>query len=121
MSVPSEISRTFSEPLSQNPDQGSIDILPAVASKDPVPIYATLGGEINVNRATVMGLRTQITNRPARTTVVFSFLLETTVADGNVVQRGDLIGYIDPAIGLNYMLFVQDVPTDPVPTLGDLP
>jgi len=76
---------------------------------------------VNVNRATVMGLRTQITNRPARTTVVFSFLLQTTVADGDVVRRGDLIGYIDPTTDLNYMLFVQDVPTDPVPTLGDPP
>ena len=68
-----------------------------------------------------MGLRTQITNRPARTTVVYSFLLDTTVVDGDVVQRGDLIGFISPTIGLNYMLFVNDQSTDPVPTLGDPP
>ncbi len=74
-----------------------------------------------MNRATVMGLRTQITNRPARTTVVYSFLAETTVADGDVVQRGNLVGYIDPNRGLNYMLFVNDVPTDPAPSLGEPP
>jgi murein DD-endopeptidase MepM/ murein hydrolase activator NlpD len=119
--VRAEITRTFSEPLPENPDQGSIDIVPSVTSDEPVPVYATLGGEVNVNRATVMGLRTQITNRPGRTTVVYSFLTETTLADGDVVQRGDLVGYVGPGRGLNYMLFVNDVPTDPVPSLGEQP
>ncbi len=121
LASPAEITRSFSEPLAQNPDQGSIDILPTTNGEAPIPVYATLGGEVNVNRATVMGLRAQITNRPSRTTVVYSFLLETTVADGDVVQRGDVVGYIDPSIGLNYMLFVRDAPTDPVPTLGEPP
>jgi hypothetical protein len=80
-----------------------------------------LGGEINVNRATVMGLRAQITNRPARTTVVYSFLQSTVVADGDVVERGDLVGYVDPGVGLNYMLFVQDIPTDPASALHNGP
>lgn len=119
--VPANITRGFDEPQAVNPDQGSIDIAPSVDSAEPVPVYATLGGEVNVNRATVMGLRTQITNRPSRTTVVFSFLLETTVADCDVVQRGDVIGTIDPRGILNYMLFVKDIPTDPMPTLGDPP
>jgi murein DD-endopeptidase MepM/ murein hydrolase activator NlpD len=121
LAVPALITRPFSEPLAQNPNQGSIDMVPTVVGGKRVPVYATLVGEVNVNRATVMGLRTQITNRPARTTVVYSFLLETTVADGDVVQRGDLIGYIEPRVGLNYMLFVRDVATDPVPTLGEPP
>ena len=121
LAVPAEITRSFGEPLAQNPDQGSIDILPTADGEDPLPVYATVGGEVNVNRATVMGLRTQITNRPARTTVVYSFLLDTTVVDGDVVQRGDLIGFISPTIGLNYMLFVNDQSTDPAPTLGDPP
>jgi murein DD-endopeptidase MepM/ murein hydrolase activator NlpD len=121
VAVPSEITRTFSEPLAQNPDHGSIDITPTTTGDAPIPVFATLTGEVNVNRATVMGLRTQITNRPARTTVVYSFLHETTLRDGDVVQRGDLVGYIDPAVGLNYMLFVKDIPTDPTPTLGDPP
>lgn len=119
--VPAEITRGFLEPLPQNPDHGSIDLMPVGARPEPIPIYATLGGEVNVNRATVMGLRTQITNRPADTTVVYNFLLATTVTDGTVVQPGDLIGYIDPAVGLTYMLFVEDVPTDPTPTLGNPP
>ena len=119
--VPIEITRPFSEPLEQNPDHGSIDLLPVSIGSEPLPIFATLGGEVNVNRATAMGLRAQITNRPARTTVVYSFLQETTVADGDVVERGDLIGYVNPRVGLNYMLFVKDVPTDPVPTLDDAP
>jgi murein DD-endopeptidase MepM/ murein hydrolase activator NlpD len=119
--VPAEITRPFTEPLPENPDQGSIDIIPAVDAGDPLPVYATVGGEVNVNRATVIGLRTQITNRPARTTVVYSFLSATTVSDGDVVAPGDVIGYIDPTVGLNYMLFVNDTPTDPAPTLGDAP
>jgi murein DD-endopeptidase MepM/ murein hydrolase activator NlpD len=121
LTVPAEITRPFSTPLTQNPDQGSIDILPVLASEDPIPVYATLGGEVNVNRATVMGLRVQITNRPARTTVVYSFLQKSIVADGDVVQRGDVVGYVDPAVALNYMLFVEDVSTDPTATLGDAP
>jgi murein DD-endopeptidase MepM/ murein hydrolase activator NlpD len=121
LAVPAEITRPFSVPLAQNPDQGSIDILPTVGSEDPIPVYATLGGEVNVNRATVMGLRVQVTNRPARTTVVYSFLQKSTEADGDVVQRGDVVGYIDPAVGLNYMLFVEDVSTDPTATLGNAP
>jgi murein DD-endopeptidase MepM/ murein hydrolase activator NlpD len=121
LAVPAQIVRGFAERQAENSDQGSIDIAPksasAVADEAPIPVYATLGGEVNVNRATVMGLRVQITNRPARTTVVYSFMLETTVADGDVVQRGDLVGYIDRTVGLNYMLFVNDVQTDPTPTL----
>jgi murein DD-endopeptidase MepM/ murein hydrolase activator NlpD len=119
--VPTRITREFSEPLPVNPDQGSIDLLPLSADGNLVPVYATVTGEVNVNRATVMGLRAQITNRPARTTIVYSFLADSGVVDGDVVQRGDLIGHIDPAIGLNYMLFTNDNPTDPVPTLGDPP
>jgi murein DD-endopeptidase MepM/ murein hydrolase activator NlpD len=121
LAVPAEITRPFSVPLAQNPDQGSIDIVPALGSGDPIPVYATLGGEVNVNRATVMGLRVQITNRPARTTVVYSFLQKSTVADGDVVQRGDVVGYVDPAVGLNYMLFIEDVSTDPTSTLRNPP
>jgi murein DD-endopeptidase MepM/ murein hydrolase activator NlpD len=121
LASPAQVTRGFSEPLAQNPDQGSIDILPISGGTNLLPVYATLNGEVNVNRATVMGLRAQITNRPARTTVVYSFLAETTVADGDVVQRGDVVGYVSPTVALNYMLFVNDIPTDPVPTLGDPP
>jgi murein DD-endopeptidase MepM/ murein hydrolase activator NlpD len=121
LGVRAEIARSFAERQTENPDQGSIDLLPTLASAEPVAVYATLGGEVNVNRATVMGLRVQITNRPTRTTVVYSFMLKATVTDGDVVQRGDVVGYIDPLAGLNYMLFVNDVQTDPAPTLGDPP
>ncbi len=121
LAVPAQIVRGFTERQAENPDQGSLDIVPAGAGGEPLPVYATLGGEVNVNRATVMGLRVQVTNRPARTTVVYSFMLEATVADGDVVQRGDLVGYIDPAVGLNYMLFLNDLQTDPAPTLGAPP
>lgn len=119
LAVPAQITRSFAEHQAENPDQGAIDIAPAVASQAPLPVYATLGGEVNVSRATAMGLRVQITNRPTRTTVVYSFMRETTVADGDVVQRGDLVGYVDPTGSLNYMLFVNDVQTDPAPTLDD--
>jgi murein DD-endopeptidase MepM/ murein hydrolase activator NlpD len=119
--VPARVTRGFDEPLEVNPDQGSIDIRPLQGGDDTIPVVATLTGEINVNRATVMGLRVQITNRPAHTTVVYSFLQATTTADGDVIRRGEVIGYIDPGAILNYMLFVQDIPSDPVPTLGDPP
>ncbi len=121
LAVPAQVVRTFAERQAQNPDQGSIDIRPFDGGEAPLPVYATLGGEVNVNRATVMGLRVQITNRPARTTVVYSFMHRSTVVDGDVVRRGDLVGYIDPAVGLNYMLFVRDVQTDPASTLGPVP
>lgn len=114
---PAQIVRTFAEWQAENPDRGSIDIMPTGESQGVLPVYATLGGEVNVNRATVMGLRVQVTNRPARTTVVYSFLHSAAVVDGDVVRRGDIVGYIDPGIGLNYMLFVNDVQTDPAPTL----
>jgi len=117
LAVAAQITRGFAERQAENPDQGAIDIMPAVASQAPIPVYATLGGEVNVSRATVMGLRVQITNRPARTTVVYSFLLKTSLADGDVVQHGDLVGAIDPSVGLNYMLFVNDVQTDPATSL----
>jgi murein DD-endopeptidase MepM/ murein hydrolase activator NlpD len=119
LAVPAQITRGFAERQAENPDQGSIDIVPLNAGQDPIPVYATLGGEVNVSRATVMGLRVQITNRPARTTVVYSFMRETTLADGDVVQRGELVGYVAPSVSLNYMLFVNDVQTDPAPTLDD--
>jgi hypothetical protein len=32
-----------------------------------------------------------------------------------------VVGYVDPAVALNYMLFVEDVSTDPTATLGDAP
>jgi murein DD-endopeptidase MepM/ murein hydrolase activator NlpD len=117
LDVPAQITQGFAERRAENPDLGSIDIAPAVAGEDPLPVYATLGGEVNVNRATVLGLRVQITNRPVRATVVYSFLQETTVTDGDVVQRGDLVGYVDPDATLNYMLFVDDVQLDPTATL----
>ena len=117
LDVPAQVTQSFAERQVENPDLGSVDIAPTVASEGPLPVYATLGGEVNVNRATVLGLRVQITNRPSRATVVYSFLHETTVTDGDVVQRGDLIGYIDPHATLNYMLFVDDVQLDPTATL----
>jgi murein DD-endopeptidase MepM/ murein hydrolase activator NlpD len=117
LDAPVQITRSFAERQAENPDQGAIDLLPINAGQAPVPVYATLGGEINVNRATVMGLRVQITNRPAQSTVVYSFMLNTSLADGDIVQHGDLLGYMDPAVGLNYMLFINDVQTDPAPTL----
>ena len=117
LDVPAQVTQSFAERQAENPDLGSIDIAPTVVSADPLPVYATLGGEVNVNRATVLGLRVQITNRPARATVVYSFFQETTVTDGDVVQRGDLVGYIDPHATLNYMLFVDDVQLDPTATL----
>jgi murein DD-endopeptidase MepM/ murein hydrolase activator NlpD len=121
LGVPAQITRGFTERLPENPDQGSIHIVPMGEDRVLVPVYATLGGEVNVNRATVMGLRVQITNRPGRTTVVYSHLVKTNLSDGDVVKRGDVIGNVDPMVGLNYMLFVKDRPTDPVPTMGDPP
>jgi hypothetical protein len=120
LDAPAQITRSFAENQAENSDLGAIDLLPINAGSDPVPVYATLGGEINVNRATVMGLRVQITNRPSRSTVVYSFMLDTNLADGDVVQRGDLVGHIAPATSLNYMLFINDVQTDPAPTLAGL-
>jgi murein DD-endopeptidase MepM/ murein hydrolase activator NlpD len=117
LAVPAQITRSFAEREAENADQGSMDIAPTVSGTALLPVYATLGGEVNVNRATVMGLRVQITNRPARTTVVYSFMQTSTVTDGDVVRRGDLVGYLDPAGELNYMLFVKDVQIDPAPTL----
>lgn len=117
LDVPVRVVRTFEERRAENPDMGSIDIAPLVSGDSLLPVYATLGGEVNVNRATLMGLRVQITNRPARTTIVYSFMHSANVADGDVVQRGDVVGYMDPLVELNYMLFVNDVQSDPAPTL----
>ena len=117
LATPVRITRTFAETQAENPLLGSIDMVPENGSAAPIPIYATLGGEVNVNRATVLGLRVQITNRHTRTTVVYSGLSEATVADGDVVQRGDVVGYLAAETTLNYMLFIDDIQVDPAPTL----
>jgi len=114
-----QIARSFAENQAKNPLLGSIDIVPQTGADATIPIHATLGGEINVNRATVLGLRVQITNRHTRTTVVYSGLSEATVVDGEVVQRGDVVGHLRPGNSLNYMLFINDNQVDPAPTLNE--
>lgn len=117
VATPARITRSFAENQAADPQLGSIDIDAENAGDSLIPIYATLGGEVNVNRATVLGLRVQVTNRHTRTTVVYSGLAEAAVADGDVVQPGDVVGYLAAATTLNYMLFVNDIQVDPAPTL----
>lgn len=118
VATPARITRSFAENQAANPQLGSIEIEAESAGDTLIPIYATLGGEINVNRATALGLRVQITNRHTRTTVVYSGLSEATAADGDVVQRGDVVGYLGTGMTMNYMLFINDNQVDPAPTLN---
>lgn len=118
VATPAQITRTFAENQAGNPLLGSIDILPETGDA-PIPVLATIGGEVNVSRATILGLRVQITNRHTGTVAVYSGLSEAAVADGDVVQRGDVVGNLAPGMYLNYMLFIDGNQVDPAPTLNE--
>lgn len=82
----------------------------------PLPVTATLTGEVNVIRWTASyGTRVQITNDASQITVVISGLNEWYVEDGEIVQHGQALGRWNPANRprLHYMIFENGVIIDP--------
>jgi len=127
--VPYRLVRTFAQVRAQNPDLASIELAPsggapagdgARASGGIVGggagVYTTLTGEVRVLRATLLGLRIQVTNRHTNQTVVLSGLERSRVQTGDVVARGGLVGYA--AGPIDYMYFDEGRLADPVPTMG---
>lgn len=84
-----------------------------------VPVYSTLGGAVRVMRATVLGLRLQITNLHTAQTVVYSGLESTQLRTGDVVNHGQIVGLATGTIG--YMYFDHGALTDPTPTMKEEP
>ncbi len=114
---PYKISESFAQTKRKNPDTASIWMSP-LATGD-VPVYATLSGEVRVMRATVFGLRLQITNLHSGQTVVYSGLTSTHLRTGNVVNPGQIVGRTQGPI--NYMYFDRGVLHDPTASLERAP
>lgn len=113
LKAPYKISKSFARTKERNPDTASIWMAPI--EETGVPVYATLSGEVRVMRATVFGLRVQITNLHSGQTVVYSGLTSTRLRTGNVVNPGQIVGQTQGPI--NYMYFDHGVLADPTPTL----
>ena len=110
---PYRISESFAQTKSKNPDTASIWMVSLEGQG--VPVYATLSGEVRVMRATVFGLRLQITNLHSSQTVVYSGLTSTRLRTGDVVNAGQIVGQTQGPI--NYMYFDRGVLADPTTTL----
>lgn len=111
LAVPYEIVESFAATQAAHADRGAARLQPA--TDGDTAVLATLGGEVNVMRATFYGLRVQVTNRAAGETVVYSGLQSTPLRDGSVVARGDTIGTLAAGSALHLMYFRDGVLTDP--------
>jgi hypothetical protein len=109
---PYRIVTTFARMRSRNPDMASVRMAPAGGG--PVPVYSTLLGEVRVLRATILGLRVQVTNRHTGQTVVYSGLGSTRLRPGDVVNHGQIVG--ETTSPIDYMYFNRGTLTDPTTT-----
>lgn len=120
---PYRVVRSFAQMRAVEPDMASIVLAPVAllasggGGSPQSGVYSTLTGEVRVMRATVLGLRVQVTNRPTKQTVVFSELTGSIVHTGDVVKRGELVGYATGPI--NYMIFDRGRLIDPLTTMGE--
>lgn len=89
-------------------DLASIEILLSTRR----PVTSVLTGEVRTMRNTVFGRRIQVTNRHTDQTVVISGIDRFTVRTGDVVHRGQVIGW--GAGRLNIMYFDEGILRDPL-------
>ncbi len=73
-------------------------------------IRAPLTGLVTIHRDTALGTRIQITNEPARSSVIVSGEIEATVR-GGIVHADDVVGFVTGP--LHYMVFDGGVAVDP--------
>jgi len=92
---------------------GTIALVPPWEPKKPLPVVATLGGEVSLS-----GQIVRITNAHTHVVVQYSGLSSIAVKDGDIVRHGDVLGYAD-ASGIQYSVLVNDAQVDPVDTLGE--
>lgn len=88
-----------------------------LAPDEPQIVYAPMGGQVNVIRWTdSYGTRIQITNDVSQYTVVVSGVTQWAVGDGQIINRGDIIGSwnVQESPRLNVMIFQGDTPIDPL-------
>lgn len=116
LASPYRIVARFAQMRAENPDAASIRMQPEGGVSHPVPVYSTLLGEVRVMRATVFGLRVQVTNRYTKQTVVYSGLSSAAVQTGSLAERGELVGWTSGPI--DYMFFDRGILTDPTPMLA---
>lgn len=116
LAEPYRISATFAAMRAKNPDTASIRMTPSFEQAPSVPVYSTLWGEVRVMRATVFGLRVQITNRHSGQTVVYSGLSRAVCRTGEVVNAGRIVGWTKAPI--DYMYFDKGVLANPTPMLA---
>ncbi|MFW5994515.1 MAG: peptidoglycan DD-metalloendopeptidase family protein [Spirochaetia bacterium] len=104
------IATNFSSMRREEPQTAGV--LLRTESGRPGNARSVLPGEVTVMRGTPLGLRVQITNRPASTTVVYSGLEDTSLQTGSVVSHGRRIGQFTDT--LHFMYFRDDEVTDPL-------
>lgn len=83
---------------------------------EPELVHAPMGGQVNVIRWTdSYGTRIQIDNVVSGYTVIVSGLTQWAVKDGQIIQRGDIIGSwnANERPRLNIMLYQNDTLLDP--------
>jgi murein DD-endopeptidase MepM/ murein hydrolase activator NlpD len=124
------ITADFDEMAARNPDLAGIRVRPpdggASASTHGressettgVPVATPLTGEVNVIRGTVLGLRVQVTNRPADASIILSGLRSVTVRDGEIVTAGTRIATVGRDESLLYNYFLDGELVDPEPSFS---
>lgn len=116
LASPYRIVEHYAQMRAANPDTASIRMAPAGGTPAPVPVYSTLFGEVRVMRATVFGLRLQVTNRHTKQTVVYSGLSSAALQTGSLAEPGEIVGWTSGP--MDYMYFDRGVLTDPTPMLS---
>lgn len=112
---PGRIAADYRTLAARDPDLAGLALEPCPEGR--AVVVSPLGGEVNVIRDSVLGLRVQVTNRPANESILLSGLATTGLQDGQYLSPGARIGTASADRPLLYHYFRNGRLSDPTPTL----